>query len=70
MVFREAGRSRIASFWCDQGTGVDPTTNPDPDPDPDPNRNLDPNPDQNGPETSQKRGYAAFASNKKIRGQF
>ena len=24
-IFREVGCSRIASFWWDQGTGVDPT---------------------------------------------
>ena len=28
-----------------------------------PNPDPDPNPDQNGPETSQKRGYVAFESN-------
>ena len=54
-IFREEGCSRIASFWWDQDTGVDPTQ---------PLiltliltlslRNPGPNPDQNGPETSQK----------------
>ena len=69
-IFREVGCSRIASLWWDQGTGVDPTRNRNANPDPDPDPNPDPNPDQNGPKTSQTRGYAAFASNEKIRQQF
>ena len=55
-IFREVGCSRIASFWWDQGTGVDPTR---------PialTLTLTPT-RTNGPETSQKRGCAAFAAN-------
>ena len=71
-IFGEVGCPRIVSFWLDQGTGVDPTEP----------RSLTLTltltltlalapiltRTQSGPETSQKQGCAAFASNEKTPG--